>query len=312
MNKLNIKLKNYIAGEWVETEQSLPVINPATGEEICKVPYSSSKHVDIAVKAAKEAQKKWALVPAPQRAEVLYKVGTLLKEQKEHLSRLLTLENGKVLEEARGEVQEAIDMAFYMAGEGRRLFGQTTPSELKDKFAMSVRVPVGVVGMITPWNFPIAIASWKSFPAIVAGNAVVWKPATETPIMAYELVKLLEEAGLPKGVMNVVFGTGTEVGESLVRHPDIDVISFTGSNEIGRNIAAECGRQLKKVSLEMGGKNAVIVMDDADLDLTVEGIIWSAFGTSGQRCTACNRVIVHETVKEELEKVCWKKSNNLK
>lgn len=312
MNKLNIKLKNYIAGEWVETEQSLPVINPATGEEICKVPYSSSKHVDIAVKAAKEAQKKWALVPAPQRAEVLYKVGTLLKEQKEHLSRLLTLENGKVLEEARGEVQEAIDMAFYMAGEGRRLFGQTTPSELKDKFAMSVRVPVGVVGMITPWNFPIAIASWKSFPAIVAGNAVVWKPATETPIMAYELVKLLEEAGLPKGVMNVVFGTGTEVGESLVRHPDIDVISFTGSNEIGRNIAAECGRQLKKVSLEMGGKNAVIVMDDADLDLTVEGIIWSAFGTSGQRCTACSRVIVHETVKEELEKRLLEEIKQLK
>src|SRR5690606_15074726 len=180
-------------------------------------------------------------------------------------------------------------------------FGQTTPSELRDKFAMSVRAPIGVVGIITPWNFPIAIATWKSFPAIVAGNAVVWKPATETPIMAYELARIFEEAGLPKGVINVVFGSGSEVGDAMVHHDDIRVISFTGSNDVGRNIAAECGRQLKKVSLEMGGKNAVIVMDDADLDLAVEGILWSAFGTSGQRCTACSRVIVHEDVKEALE-----------
>ncbi len=224
-----------------------------------------------------------------------------MKKRKERLARLLTLENGKVLEEARGEVQEGIDMAFYMAGEGRRLFGQTTPAELQNKFAMSVRAPIGVVGLITPWNFPIAIATWKSFPAIVAGNAVVWKPATETPIMAYELAKIFEEAGLPKGVVNVVFGSGGTVGDAMVHHKDIRVISFTGSNETGRNIAAECGRELKKVSLEMGGKNAVIVMDDADLDLAAEGIIWSAFGTSGQRCTACSRVIVHEAVKEKLE-----------
>ena len=213
------------------------------------------------------------------------------------------MENGKVIEEARGEVQEGIDMAFYMAGEGRRLFGQTTPSELKDKFAMSVRAPVGVVGIITPWNFPIAIATWKSFPAIVAGNAVIWKPATETPIMAYELASIFEEAGLPKGVLNVVFGSGATVGEAMVDHEDIRVISFTGSNEVGRNIASKCGQKLKKVSLEMGGKNAVIVMDDADLNLAVEGIIWSAFGTSGQRCTACSRVIVHESVKERLEEM---------
>ncbi|MCU9593433.1 aldehyde dehydrogenase family protein [Caldibacillus thermolactis] len=309
---LNTKsLTNYINGEWISVNNTTSVINPATGEEIVQVSLSDKEHVDAAVRAAKEAQKRWAHVPAPQRAEVLYKVGNILKERKEELSQLLTMENGKVLEEARGEVQEAIDMAFYMAGEGRRLFGQTTPSELKDKFAMSVRVPVGVVGIITPWNFPIAIASWKSFPAIVAGNAVIWKPATETPIMAYELTKIFEEAGLPKGVLNLVYGSGSTVGKAMVHHPDIRVISFTGSNEVGRQVAGECGRQLKKVSLEMGGKNAVIVMDDADLDLAADGIIWSAFGTSGQRCTACSRVIVHEKVKAALEERLLKKMEEL-
>ncbi|HEY4552580.1 MAG TPA: aldehyde dehydrogenase family protein [Bacillaceae bacterium] len=297
------KLKNYIDGEWADCPDAAytSVVNPATGESIAEVPLSAADTVNKAVEAAKRAQKEWALVPAPQRAEVLYRVGYLMRERKERLSQLLTMENGKVIEEARGEVQEGIDMAFYMAGEGRRLFGQTTPAELKDKFAMSVRAPVGVVGIITPWNFPIAIATWKSFPAIVAGNSVVWKPATETPLMAYELASIFEEAGLPKGVLNVVFGSGSEIGEAMVDHDGIRVISFTGSNEVGRNIAGKCGQKLKKVSLEMGGKNAVIVMDDADLNLAVEGIIWSAFGTSGQRCTACSRVIVHESVKERLE-----------
>ncbi|MCT1578837.1 aldehyde dehydrogenase family protein [Oceanobacillus kimchii] len=294
-------LQNFIDGKWVDVENTTAVTNPANGERIVQVPLSNRYHVEEAVKAAKKAQKNWALVPAPQRAEVLYRVGMIMKDKKERLSRLLTMENGKVLEEARGEVQEGIDMAFYMAGEGRRLFGQTTPAELKDKFAMSQRCPVGVVGIITPWNFPIAIATWKSFPAIVAGNAVIWKPATETPIMAYELAKIFEEAGLPNGVINVVFGKGSEVGDSMVQNEDIRVISFTGSNDTGRNIASDCGKQLKKVSLEMGGKNAVIVMDDADLDLAVEGILWSAFGTSGQRCTACSRVIVHHKVKKILE-----------
>lgn len=305
------KLQHYIHGKWIDGEEHADVINPATGESIVKVPLSDGSEVDDAVKAASEAQKAWALVPAPQRAEVLYRVGNIMREKKEHLSKLLTLENGKVLEEARGEVQEGIDMAFYMAGEGRRLFGQTTNAELKDKFAMSVRAPIGVVGIITPWNFPIAIATWKSFPAIVAGNAVVWKPATETPIMAYELAKIYEEAGLPKGVVNVVFGTGGKVGDAMVHHKDIRVISFTGSNETGSHIASECGKQLKKVSLEMGGKNAVIVMDDADLNLAVEGILWSAFGTSGQRCTACSRVIVHKNVKEALEKKLLEEMKNL-
>lgn len=305
-------LMNYVNGDWIEGNETTDVINPATGEIIIKVPLSSQEDVDQAVKAAKAAQKEWALVPAPMRAEVLFEVGRIMKEKKEHLSKLLTMENGKVLEEARGEVQEGIDMAYYMAGEGRRLFGQTTNAELKDKFAMSVRAPIGVVGLITPWNFPIAIATWKSFPAIVAGNAVVWKPATETPLMANELMNIFIEAGLPKGVLNVVFGSGGTVGDALVNHKDIRVISFTGSNDTGRSIAAKCGEQLKKVSLEMGGKNAVTVMDDADLELAAEGIVWSAFGTSGQRCTACSRVIVHEAVKEDLEQLILKKVKELK
>ncbi|MRG86261.1 aldehyde dehydrogenase family protein [Salinibacillus xinjiangensis] len=297
------KVRNFINGEWVDGkgEESTPVTNPANGQKIAQVPLSTLEDVNAAVKVAAQAQKDWAQVPAPQRAEILYQVGHLMKERKETLSKILTMENGKVLEEARGEVQEGIDMAFYMAGEGRRLFGQTTPSELRDKFAMSVRAPVGVVGIITPWNFPIAIATWKSFPAIVAGNAVIWKPATETPLMAHEMTKIFHEAGLPEGVLNVVYGTGSKVGEAMVDNDGIRVISFTGSNEVGRTIASKCGLKLKKVSLEMGGKNAVIVMDDADLDLAVEGILWSAFGTSGQRCTACSRVIVHEDVKEDLE-----------
>ncbi len=297
------RLQNYINGQWVKFEGEVAqVINPATGKSITEVPLSTAKTVDEAVKVAKVGQKEWAQVPAPIRGELLYRVGQIMADRKERLSELLTLENGKVIEEARGEVQEGIDMAFYMAGEGRRLFGQTTPAELQNKFAMSVRAPIGVVGLITPWNFPIAIATWKSFPALIAGNAIIWKPATETPIMAYELAQIFEEAGLPKGVINIVFGRGSVVGEAMVEHPDIRVISFTGSTETGRNIAAECGRNLKKVSLEMGGKNAVIVMDDADVELAVEGILWSAFGTSGQRCTACSRVIVHEAVKETLEK----------
>lgn len=297
------KLPNYINGQWVEFEgEFAQVINPATGKSITQVPLSTMKVVDEAVEVAKIAQKEWAQVPAPIRGELLYRVGQIMAERKERLSELLTLENGKVIEEARGEVQEGIDMAFYMAGEGRRLFGQTTPAELQNKFAMSVRSPIGVVGLITPWNFPIAIATWKSFPALIAGNAIVWKPATETPIMAYELAQIFEEAGLPKGVLNIVFGRGSVVGEAMVEHSDIRVMSFTGSTETGRNIATECGRNLKKVSLEMGGKNAIIVMEDADVELAVEGILWSAFGTSGQRCTACSRVIVHEAVKETLEK----------
>ncbi|WP_339252139.1 aldehyde dehydrogenase family protein [Sporosarcina sp. FSL W8-0480] len=308
-----MQLNNFIGGSWQESGgvKYTAVTNPATGEELAQVRLSTSDDVDLAVKAAKEAQKKWALVPAPKRADYLYAIGNLMKDRKEHLAQVLTKEMGKVIEEGRGEVQEGIDMAFYMAGEGRRLFGETVPSELQDKFAMSVRAPIGVVGLITPWNFPVAIATWKSFPAIVAGNTFVWKPATETPMMAYEMARIFEEVGLPAGVANIVFGSGSEVGTAMIEHPDIRVISFTGSTETGRHVAETGGRHLKKVSLEMGGKNAVIVMDDADIDLAVEGILWSAFGTAGQRCTACSRVIVHKDVKEELEQKLLTSMKNL-
>lgn len=298
-----MKLHNYYGGSWQEPSNAnyAAVLNPANGEELAQVQLSTKEDVDAAVKAAKDAQKKWALVPAPKRADYLYEIGRVMKERKEHLAQVLTKEMGKVIEEARGEVQEGIDMAYYMAGEGRRLFGETTPSELADKFAMSVRAPIGVVGLITPWNFPVAIATWKSFPAIVAGNTFIWKPATETPMMAYEMAKIFDEVGIPAGVANIVFGSGSEVGTAMIEHPDVKVISFTGSTDTGRKVAEMGGRHLKKVSLEMGGKNAVIVMEDADLNLAVEGILWSAFGTAGQRCTACSRVIVHKDVKAELE-----------
>lgn len=307
-----MRVNNYIGGNWqVEGEMYRTVINPATGEEIAEVKLSTKEDVCLAVTAAKKAQREWALVPAPKRADYLYKIGRIMIERKEHLAQVLTIEMGKVIEEARGEVQEGIDMAFYMAGEGRRLCGETVPSELQDKFAMSVRAPVGVVGLITPWNFPIAIATWKAFPALVAGNTFIWKPATETPMMAYEMGLIFDEVKLPKGVANIVFGTGGQVGDALVEHPDIRVISFTGSTETGRRVAEACGRNLKKVSLEMGGKNAIIVMEDADLALAVEGILWSAFGTTGQRCTACSRVIVHKDVKEKLAEKLIKEMKKL-
>lgn len=308
-----MKLTNFVNGEFRQEAGAdfVPVINPATGEELAAVQRSTALDVEEAVKAAKAAQKKWALVPAPKRADYLYEIGRLMKQKKEQLAAVLTKEMGKVIEEGRGEVQEGIDMAFYMAGEGRRLFGETTPSELADKFAMSVRAPIGVVGLITPWNFPVAIATWKSFPAIVAGNVFIWKPATETPMMAYEMAKIFKEAGLPDGVANIVFGSGSEVGTAMIEHRDIRVISFTGSTDTGRKVAELGGRHLKKVSLEMGGKNAVIVMDDADLDLAVDGILWSAFGTAGQRCTACSRVIVHRDVKEQLQQRLLEKMDKL-
>ncbi|KAF0818285.1 Aldehyde dehydrogenase B [Bacillus sp. ZZV12-4809] len=297
------KVLNFINGEWCNSSagKTASVLNPATGEVLAEVTQSAKEDVDRAVEAAKTAQKSWRLVPAPERAEILYQVAFLLKERKEDLAQILTSEMGKVIDEGRGEVQEAIDMAYYMAGEGRRMFGDTVPSELRNKFAMSVRVPVGVAGLITPWNFPIAIASWKSLPALVTGNAIVWKPATETPILAAEFVKIYEEAGLPKGLINLVHGSGSVVGNAMVEHPDIDLISFTGSNEVGRDINGKAGALLKRTSLEMGGKNAITVLEDADLDLAVEGILWGAFGTSGQRCTATSRVLVHKNVKEELE-----------
>ena len=243
-------------------------------------------------------------MPAPKRGEILFRFGALVAEHKAELADLMAREMGKVLAEAGGDVQEAIDMSYYMAGEGRRLFGHTTPSELPDKFNMSVRTPIGVVGVITPWNFPIAIPSWKIVPALVCGNTVVFKPANDTPMLAQRFVELLLEAGVPPGVVNLVHGFGREVGDRIVRHPDVPVVTLTGSRETGVAVLEAAAENLKHVHLELGGKNGIIVMDDADLDLAVEGIVWSAFGTSGQRCTAASRVIVHRKVYDELVVAC--------
>jgi aldehyde dehydrogenase (NAD+) len=274
--------------------------SPADGELIGTFPKSGPEDVDRAVAAAKEAFEDWRLVPAPRRGEILFRFAQLLVEHKAELTDLMTHEMGKVSAEAGGDVQEAIDMSYYMGGEGRRLFGQTTPSELRDKFNMSVRMPIGVIGVITPWNFPIAIPSWKIAPALVAGNTVVFKPASDTPALGQRFVEILDEAGVPKGVVNIVHGGGGAVGDRLVRHPGVPVITLTGSRETGVTVMRNAADHLKRIHLELGGKNAIIVMEDADLDLALDGILWSAFGTSGQRCTAASRVIVHESLYDAL------------
>ncbi len=297
-----IEYQNFVNGEWVPSKsgQRLESYSPATGELLGSVPKSTSEDVDAAVAAAKEAYRSWRLVPAPARADHLLELGMLLKAEKQALGELLTTEMGKVLPEGLGDVQEAIDMAFYMAGEGRRMLGATAHSEMPNKFMMATRDPVGVCGIITPWNFPIAIPSWKMFPALVAGNTVVFKPASDTPLLGARFVELVEKAGFPAGVVNLVTGGGSVIGNAMVQHPDIRVISFTGSTVSGRAVLKGAADTLKKVHLELGGKNAIIVMDDADLELALESIIWSAFGTSGQRCTAASRVIVQRGVADKL------------
>src|SRR6202158_5704753 len=291
--------KNFINGEWVESRsgKAYENRNPANTDELIGMFVSSTEEdVDAAVDAAKEAYKTWRLVPAPKRAEILFRAAELLLLRKEEFSKDMTREMGKVLAESRGDVQEAIDMTYYMAGEGRRLFGQTTPSELPNKFAMSVRQSVGVCGMITPWNFPMAIPSWKMMPALISGNTVVLKPGEDTPLSSYHLVQILTEAGGPRGVVNLGRGDGPGAGAPLSQHEDVPVISFTGSTAVGRIIAQACAPDFKHYSLEMGGKNIIIVMDDANLDLAVDGAVWGGFGTSGQRCTAASRVAVHKSV----------------
>ncbi len=296
--------RNYVAGEWIDAASgdTFESVSPATGEVLGTFPRSAAEDVDRAVQAAKAAFEQWRLVPAPKRAEVLFRFAHLLERDKDELADLMAREMGKVKAEAGGDVQEAIDMSLYMAGEGRRLWGQTTPSELPDKFQMSIRMPVGVVGVITPFNFPIAIPSWKLAPAVVCGNTCVFKPAEDTPLLAERFVELLAEAGLPAGVVNVVHGRGEDAGVALTTHPDVSVITFTGSRETGVAVTKAAAETLKAVHLELGGKNAIIVMDDADVDLAVDGILWSAFGTSGQRCTAASRVIVHRDVYEPLQR----------
>jgi aldehyde dehydrogenase (NAD+) len=306
---------NLIGGQWIPAVSGKTILNlnPADHSDVIGAfPSSHAEDVAMAVAAAKKAFATWRLVPAPRRAEILLRAGNNLVQNKEKYARDMTREMGKVLAETRGDVQEAIDEAFYVAGEGRRLFGVTTPSELQNKFAMSVRMPVGVVGLITPWNFPMAIPSWKLFPALVAGNACIIKPATDTPLSTYNLVQALVDAGLPPGVVNIVCGTGSTAGAALVEHPDVRAISFTGSSAVGSLIAQRAAATFKQVSLEMGGKNAQIVLNDANLDLALDGALWGAFGTTGQRCTATSRILLHKGIAAEFTEKFVARAKKLK
>jgi alpha-ketoglutaric semialdehyde dehydrogenase len=295
-------LKNFIDGEWVEssTGETFEDRNPADTRDVVGIFQKSNKtDVDAAVDAAKRAFARWRLVPAPRRAEIVFRAAEILIERKEDYAREMTREMGKVLAETRGDVQEAIDAAYYNAGEGRRMFGPTVPSEMPNKFAMAVRQPIGICGMITPWNFPMAISSWKLLPAIVCGNTCVIKPAQDTPLSTFNLVRALTDAGLPKGVINIVAGFGAEVGTPLAEHADVRAVSLTGSSAVGRIIGGIAAKSFKHCSLELGGKNPMIVLDDANLDLAIEGGLWGGFGTTGQRCTATSRIIVQKGVYRE-------------
>ena len=290
---------NFIDGKWVksETGKTFKSYSPANNEEVIgEFAASNANDVKRVVDAAHKAFHGWKHTPAPERAEIILKAGYLLEARKEEVAQAMVREMGKVIKEARGDVQEGIDMAKYAAGEGRRMFGQVVPTEMRNKFAMAVRQPLGVVGIITPWNFPVAIPTWKIFPALVAGNTVVFKPATDTPHCALLLVEIMNDAGLPPGVLNLVTGSGSEVGNPLVEDPRVAAISITGSSVTGRRVAGRCGELMKKISCELGGKNAICVMEDADVDLAVEGGLWGSFGTAGQRCTATSRIILHEKI----------------
>ncbi|MHB0971096.1 MAG: aldehyde dehydrogenase family protein [Thermoanaerobaculia bacterium] len=294
--------KNYIDGQWVASKsgKTFDNRNPANQDDLVGTFQDSTpEDLQAAIDAANRAYKTWRLEPAPKRAEYLYRVGDILKRDKEKIAREMTREMGKVLDETKGDVQEAIDMSFLMAGEGRRLFGVTTPSELKNKFNMAVRMPLGACGMITPWNFPMAIPAWKSMAALICGNTVVIKPASYTPLSVVMFAEAFHEAGLPKGVFNIVTGNGKNVGDPMLTNEGLRVISFTGSTDVGRHISVECAKTFKHVHLEMGGKNIIMVMDDADVDLAVDGLLWGAFGTAGQRCTAASRAAVHEKVYDQ-------------
>lgn len=307
-----MEFQNYINGKWVKGRSTFQTINPANEELVAEIAQAEISDVDAAVSAATEAFKSWRLVPAPLRGELLFKVGDILKQKKEELARLLTQDMGKVISEARGDVQEAIDMAYFMGGEGRRLLGYTAPVEMPNKFGMAVRDPAGVVGLITPWNFPIAVPSWKIFPALVAGNTIIWKPSPETPAISAAFVQVFEEAGLPAGVFNLLLAPGAEVGRALVEHPGVRVISFTGSTTTGRAIAESAGRLNKKLSLEMGGKNAIIVLDDANIELVTDATLWAAFGTSGQRCTAASRLIVQKGIAKKVKESLVERTKTLR
>jgi aldehyde dehydrogenase (NAD+) len=306
---------NFIAGEWrpAASGRTFENRNPADRDDLIGTfADSGPEDVERAVQAARDAFPRWRALPAPKRGEILFRAAEILVRRKEDFARDMTREMGKVLAETRGDVQEAIDMTYYMAGEGRRQFGQTTPSELQSKFQMSVRMPVGIAGLITPWNFPMAIPSWKMMPALILGNTVVIKPATDTPLSVVNLIRALEEAGLPRGVVNMVTGGGSEVGAPLMGHKEVGIVSFTGSTGVGRKVSEACAPAFKHCHLEMGGKNVIMVMDDAQLDLAVDGAVWGGFGTTGQRCTAASRVAVHKKVYREFVDRFVERANALK
>ena len=306
--------KLFIGGKFKDssTGEVFDDINPATLESLATIQVAGDEDVERAIDAAEEGFRLWSEIPAPKRAEILFRAARILKERKEELAVLMTKEMGKVLPETRGDIQEAIDITNYAAGEGRRMFGETTTSELKEKFCMTMLRPIGVVGLITPWNFPAAIPAWKIMPALVAGNAIIFKPASDTPLLALKLVEVLNEAGLPPGVINLITGPGGTVGKAIVQHPRIKAVSFTGSLDTGKWIMEECSKTMKRVSLELGGKNPVIVMDDANLELALEGVLWGAFGTTGQRCTATSRLILHEKIQDEFIKRLLAKAKALR
>lgn len=294
---------NYINGEWVPAAsgETFADTNPARPSEVIgEFARSNAADIDAAVAAASKAQKQWRRTPAPLRGEIIARATRILVERKDELAAGITEEMGKVLVDSGYDVQGAITSGEYMAGEGRRMFGDTVPSGLPNRLAMTVRDPVGVVGIVTPWNLPMLMPAWKLFPALVCGNTVVVKPAEDTPLTAVRLFQILEEAGVPPGVANLVTGYGPEAGEPLITHPDVDMISFTGSRAVGTHIASTAGAQLKHVSLEMGGKNALVVLDDADLEEAVTGALWGGFSTSGQRCTASSRLVVDNSVADEV------------
>ncbi len=309
------KYKNYINGEWVDAKSgdTFESRMPANWDKVLGIfPKSGKEDTEEAIKAAKAAFKSWSKMPVAKRGEILGRVGDLMLKHKEELAKLMTEEMGKIISEARGDVQEGIDTAYYAFGEGRRFFGKTTPSELTNKIAITFLRPIGVAGLICPWNFPIAIPTWKMFPALLSGNTVVIKPASDTPLMVTKLFEIMIEAGMPKGVINLVHGPGSAVGNALLEHKDIGVISFTGSSAVGKHIASVAGKNLKKVSLELGGKNGQIVMDDANLELAVEGALFGAFGTAGQRCTATSRIIVHEKVHDKFVEMLKDRAEKMK
>jgi len=304
----------YLYGRWIKSDsgKTFPTTNPATGETLATLQVGTQKDVLKAIAAAEKAFPPWKKFPPPKRGEILLKAAAIMRERKEELGKLVTQEMGKIIAEGKGDVQEAIDFLEYISGEGRRLLGETTPSELPNKFCLTLRQPIGIVGCITPWNFPMAVPCWKLGAALITGNVIVYKPATLTPLCAVTLAEILEQAGLPAGVLNLVTGPAEVVGEAIVQHPGIRAVSFTGSVAAGKDIYSKAARILKRVGLELGGKNPQIVMDDARVDLAIEGVLFGAFGTAGQRCTATSRLIVHEKVYDELMEKLLARTKSLK